>query len=64
MIRLFVQKVRKALNKLQGIEKDIIKDVYRDGLSYGNNPKIIALHHPDVVSFSIKDIHKWHLENG
>lgn len=37
---------------------------FRDGLSYGNNPKMIVLHHPDAVSCSIEDIHRWHLENG
>ncbi|MTK12531.1 MAG: N-acetylmuramoyl-L-alanine amidase [Clostridiaceae bacterium] len=37
---------------------------FRDGLSYGNNPKMIVLHHADAVSCSIEDIHRWHLENG
>ncbi|WP_411683095.1 N-acetylmuramoyl-L-alanine amidase [Clostridium thailandense] len=37
---------------------------FRDGLSYGNNPKMVVLHHADAVSCSIEDIHRWHLENG
>ncbi len=37
---------------------------FRDGLRYGNNPKMVVLHHADAVSCSIEDIHQWHLENG
>lgn len=37
---------------------------FRDGLTYGNNPKMIILHHADVSVCSIEDIHKWHLDNG
>lgn len=37
---------------------------FKDGLSYGNNPKMIVLHHADAVNCSIEDIHRWHLENG
>ncbi|ABS32372.1 N-acetylmuramoyl-L-alanine amidase [Clostridium botulinum] len=34
------------------------------GLSYGNNPKMIILHHAEASGCSIKDIHLWHLNNG
>lgn len=37
---------------------------FRKGLSYGNNPKIIVLHHADATNCNIKDIHTWHLNNG
>ncbi|MBV7271630.1 peptidoglycan-binding domain-containing protein [Clostridiaceae bacterium UIB06] len=37
---------------------------FRDGLSYGNNPKMVILHHADAVICSIEDIHRWHLQNG
>lgn len=37
---------------------------FRDGLTYGNNPKMIILHHADAVICSIEDIHKWHLDRG
>lgn len=32
--------------------------------SYGNNPKMVILHHAAANHCSIDDIHKWHLENG
>ncbi|KZL89179.1 peptidoglycan recognition protein family protein [Clostridium magnum] len=38
--------------------------VFRDGLNYGNNPKMIILHHADASVCSIEDIHKWHMDNG
>ncbi|EJO5349448.1 N-acetylmuramoyl-L-alanine amidase [Clostridium botulinum] len=34
------------------------------GLTYGNNPKMIILHHAEASSCSIQDIHSWHLNNG
>ncbi|RHW65896.1 peptidoglycan recognition protein family protein [Clostridium botulinum] len=34
------------------------------GLSYGNNPKMIILHHAEASGCSIQDIHSWHLNNG
>ncbi|HBJ2613924.1 TPA: N-acetylmuramoyl-L-alanine amidase [Clostridium botulinum] len=33
-------------------------------LTYGNNPKMIILHHAEASSCSIQDIHSWHLNNG
>ncbi|WP_315117448.1 N-acetylmuramoyl-L-alanine amidase, partial [uncultured Clostridium sp.] len=32
--------------------------------SYGNNPKMIVLHHAEASKCSIEDIHRWHLNNG
>ncbi|MEA5009142.1 N-acetylmuramoyl-L-alanine amidase [Clostridium tyrobutyricum] len=37
---------------------------FRNGLTYGNNPKMVILHHADSVRCSIEDIHNWHLANG
>lgn len=34
------------------------------GLSWGNNPKMIVLHHAEASTCSIQDIHQWHLNNG
>lgn len=34
------------------------------GLSYGNIPKFIVLHHAEATKCSIYDIHNWHLNNG
>ena len=34
------------------------------GLTYGNNPRKIILHHAAATSCSIEDIHTWHLHNG
>ncbi|WP_434295753.1 peptidoglycan recognition protein family protein [Clostridium botulinum] len=34
------------------------------GLTYGNNPKMIILHHAEASGCSIQDIHLWHLNNG
>ncbi|MFV3010965.1 N-acetylmuramoyl-L-alanine amidase [Clostridium botulinum] len=34
------------------------------GLTYGNNPKMIILHHAEASGCSIQDIHSWHLNNG
>lgn len=35
-----------------------------NGLSWGNNPKMIVLHHAEASTCSIQDIHQWHLNNG
>lgn len=37
---------------------------FRDGLIYGNNPKMVVLHHADASVCSIEDIHRWHMDNG
>jgi len=34
------------------------------GLTYGNNPKMIILHHAETSGCSIQDIHSWYLNNG
>ncbi len=34
------------------------------GLTYGNNPKMIILHHAEAFNCTIDDIHSWHLNNG
>jgi len=34
------------------------------GLTYGNNPRKIILHHAAATNCSIEDIHIWHLHNG
>lgn len=34
------------------------------GVTYGNIPKSIVLHHAEATKCSIKDIHNWHLNNG
>lgn len=34
------------------------------GLTYGNNPIKIILHHAAATNCSIEDIHTWHLHNG
>lgn len=34
------------------------------GLTYGNNPKMIILHHAEASSCKVEDIHLWHLNNG
>ncbi|MCG4572779.1 N-acetylmuramoyl-L-alanine amidase [Clostridium cochlearium] len=34
------------------------------GLTYGNNPRKIILHHAAATNCSIEDIHTWHLHNG
>ncbi|GAB5990026.1 N-acetylmuramoyl-L-alanine amidase [Clostridium tetani] len=34
------------------------------GLTYGNNPRKIILHHAATTSCSIEDVHTWHLHNG
>ncbi|MBO0573715.1 N-acetylmuramoyl-L-alanine amidase [Clostridium botulinum] len=34
------------------------------GLTYGNNPKMIILHHAEASSCKVEDIHSWHLNNG
>ncbi|AVP56063.1 N-acetylmuramoyl-L-alanine amidase (plasmid) [Clostridium tetani] len=34
------------------------------GLTYGNNPRKIILHHAEAINCSIEDIHTWHLHNG
>ncbi|MBN3407955.1 N-acetylmuramoyl-L-alanine amidase [Clostridium botulinum] len=33
-------------------------------LTYGNNPKMIILHHAEAFNCTIEDIHSWHLNNG
>lgn len=33
-------------------------------LSYGNNPKLLVLHHAEATACTIQDIHSWHLGNG
>ncbi|MDT8715429.1 N-acetylmuramoyl-L-alanine amidase [Clostridium sp. 19966] len=33
-------------------------------LSYGNNPKLLVLHHAEATTCTIQDIHQWHLDNG
>ena len=38
--------------------------VFKKGLSNGNNPKMIILHHVDAENCSIEDIHAWHLARG
>ncbi|NFI38011.1 N-acetylmuramoyl-L-alanine amidase [Clostridium botulinum] len=34
------------------------------GLTCGNNPKMIILHHAEAFNCTIEDIHSWHLNNG
>lgn len=34
------------------------------GLSYGNNPDLILLHHAEAKICTIEDIHRWHLARG
>lgn len=34
------------------------------GLTYGNNPRKIILHHAEATNCSIEDVHTWHLHNG
>ncbi|ERI91001.1 N-acetylmuramoyl-L-alanine amidase [Clostridiales bacterium oral taxon 876 str. F0540] len=34
------------------------------GLSYGNNPDLILLHHAEASSCTVYDIHNWHLARG
>lgn len=35
-----------------------------NGLSWGNNPRMLILHHAEASTCSIQDIHQWHLNNG
>lgn len=35
-----------------------------NGLTYGNSPKEIIMHHAEAKNCSIYDIHQWHKENG
>lgn len=37
---------------------------FRNGLTFGNNPKMVILHHAEAKICSIEDVHRWHLENG
>jgi peptidoglycan hydrolase-like protein with peptidoglycan-binding domain len=34
------------------------------GLSYGNNPQKIIVHHAEASHCTVYDVHQWHLENG
>lgn len=42
----------------------INSDLKFKGLTYGNNPRMIILHHAAATRCSIEDIHQWHLNNG
>lgn len=35
-----------------------------NGLTYGNNPDMIILHHAEASQCTVQDIHAWHLANG
>lgn len=37
---------------------------FRGNIAYGNNPKMVILHHADVEHCTIQDINQWHLQNG
>ncbi|APQ72468.1 hypothetical protein CF070_01550 [Clostridium botulinum] len=34
------------------------------GLTYGNNPKMIILHHVEAPRCKVEDIHSWNLNNS
>ena len=35
-----------------------------NGLSYGNHPDTVILHHAEITRCTIEDIHSWHLSRG
>nr|WP_096636365.1 N-acetylmuramoyl-L-alanine amidase [Clostridium cochlearium] len=39
-------------------------DLEFKGLTYGNKPRMIIVHHAAAVMCSIEDVHQWHLNNG
>ncbi len=53
-----------SLNKRGAVMYIINSNLKFRGLSYGNNPKMIILHHAEASSCSIQDINSWHLNNG
>lgn len=51
----------KGVRKLEIINSNLS---FRENLVFGNNPKMVILHHAAAEHCSIQDINLWHLKNG